>query len=415
MRLALLILLLSMTAPAAFGGTTYYVDATLGNNSNPGTAGSPFLTIQRAATAMVAGDLCIVKAGTYREQVTPTNNNVTFRAAAGETVVVSAFEHITGWTVHSNNIYRVDLAWDDLGDNNQVIYNQQMMNLARWPNKTNFNPFDIQAARSTSGTNSSISQSGIPALNWANGGVVWYLGRNRWTSWRQPITGSAAGVVNFNTLPTGWEHSNHSPTAGGEVILMNILEALDSPGEWYVDRAANRVYLQTPNGEDPDAGTALVRRRTNVFNLNGRTGVRLYGLQIEGGNVDLRGANSCIVENCRIRFGNHTIASTSAAFVGQSSITLNGSSLNNIIRKNDIQWGASSGIGIGGTNNLITNNHIGNFNYLGTTTVVRFTFVATPSISRAFTTIGSTTANRATITSSLTSPWASTWTTAPGR
>jgi autotransporter-associated beta strand protein len=365
MRLALFILLLSMAAPAAFGGTTYYVDAALGNNSNPGTAGSPFLTIQRAATAMVAGDLCIVKTGTYREQVTPTNNHVTFRAAAGETVVVSAFEHVTGWTVHSNNIYRVDLAWDDLGDNNQVIYNQQMMNLARWPNKTNFNPFDIQAARSTSGTNSSISQSGIPALNWANGGVVWYLGRNRWTSWRQPITGSAAGVVNFNTLPTGWEHSNHSPTAGGEVILMNILEALDSPGEWYVDRAANRVYLQTPNGEDPDAGTALVRRRTNVFNLSGRTGVRLHGLQIEGGNVDLRGANSCIVENCRIRFGNHTIASTSAAFVGQSSITLNGSSLNNIIRKNDIQWGASSGIGIGGTNNLITNNHIGNFNYLG--------------------------------------------------
>jgi autotransporter-associated beta strand protein len=365
MRLALLTLLFSMAPSAIFGGTTYYVDATHGNNSNPGTAGSPFLTIQRAATAMVSGDECIVRAGTYREQVTPTNNNVTFRAASGEAVVVSAFEHVTGWTVHSNNIYKVDLAWDDLGDRNQVLYSGQMMNLARWPNKTNFNPFDIQAV-SASGTNSSISNSGIPAWNWANGGVVWYLGRNRWTSWRQPITGSAAGVVNFNTLSTDWQYSgSHSPTSGGEVILMNILEALDSPGEWYVDRTANRVYLQTPNGEDPDAGTALVRRRTNVFNLANRTGVRLHGLEIEGGNVDLTGANSCIVENCRIRYGNHTIASTSAAFVGQSSLSLGGSSSNNIIRKNDIQWGASSGIGVGGTNNLISNNHIGNFNYLG--------------------------------------------------
>ncbi len=366
MRIALSTLLLFMTPQATFGETSYYVDATHGNNSNPGTESSPFRTIQGAASVMASGDKCIVKAGTYREQVTPTSNNVTFRAAEGETVVISAYEHITVWTVHSNNIYKADLAWDDLGDSNQVLYNQQMMNLARWPNKTNYDPFDIQAVRSTSGTNSRISNSGIPAWNWANGGVVWYLGVNRWTSWRQPITSSAAGVINFNTLSADWQYGgSHSPTSGGEMILLNILEALDSPGEWFIDRTANRVYLQTPNGENPDEGTALVRRRTNVFNLNGRTGVKLHGLQIEGGNVDLRGANSCIVENCRIRFGNHTIASTSAAFVGQSSISLNSSSVNNTIRQNDIQWGASSGIAVSGTNNLITNNHIGNFNYLG--------------------------------------------------
>lgn len=357
--------LVALSVPAA-ASTTYHVDAAKGNNSNPGTPDSPFLTIQRAASVMIPGDVCIVRAGTYREQVTPAANGVTFRASPGETVVVSAFEHVTGWAVHRDNIYRADLGWSDLGDQNQVLYNGQMMNLARWPNKTNFNPFDIQAPRSASGTTSSISHPGIPAWNWANGGVVWYLGKNGWTSWRQPITGSAAGVINFNTLSTDWQYAgSHSPAQGGEVILMNILEALDAGGEWYIDRAADRVYLQTPNGEDPDDGTVLVRRRTTVFNLANRTGVQLDGLQIEGGSVDLSGANGCIVENCRIRFGNHTIAATSAAFVGDASIVLSEISQNNIIRRNDIQWGAANGIMLKGTNNHVTNNHIGNFNYLG--------------------------------------------------
>lgn len=75
------------------------MDATHGNDSNTCTAGSPFKTIQSAATVRVTGDECIVKAGTYREQVRPTNNYVTFRAAEGEMVVVSAFEPVAGRAV----------------------------------------------------------------------------------------------------------------------------------------------------------------------------------------------------------------------------------------------------------------------------------------------------------------------------
>jgi len=46
--------------------TTYFV-ATSGNDSNPGTSGAPFLTIQKCVDTVVAGDTCTVANGTYRD------------------------------------------------------------------------------------------------------------------------------------------------------------------------------------------------------------------------------------------------------------------------------------------------------------------------------------------------------------
>ncbi|MGZ3796926.1 MAG: right-handed parallel beta-helix repeat-containing protein [Pseudobdellovibrionaceae bacterium] len=60
----------------ALASATYYVD---GNNnqasdSNPGTQTQPWKTIQKASTAMIAGDTTIVVGGTYNEQVKSTRN-----------------------------------------------------------------------------------------------------------------------------------------------------------------------------------------------------------------------------------------------------------------------------------------------------------------------------------------------------
>lgn len=117
----------------------FYVSPS-GNNSNAGTALAPFQTIQQAASVMQPGDVCVITAGTYRETVTPANNLVTFQAATGAEVVVSGYEVVTNWTVYSNSIYQAQLTWN-LNDENQLFYNDQMMTLARWPNKTNYNPF----------------------------------------------------------------------------------------------------------------------------------------------------------------------------------------------------------------------------------------------------------------------------------
>ena len=362
-KISLFLLMFWITEPLPLKSQDYYVSKE-GNDANPGTFVAPFLTIQKAADVMVAGDICLIGEGQYEEQVRPANDGVTFRAVAGANVQITAYQRVTNWQVYQGKIYVAQLSWD-LGDENQLVFDKQLMNLARWPNKTNFNPFDLEALTAT-GDNSSISHSDIPDLDWENGGVLFFLGKSRWTSWRTPITGASAGVINFNTLSDNWQYGgSHSPTNGGEFFLMNILAALDTDGEWYIDRSAKKVYFQAPGCGSPAAAETLLRRRSTAFDLSGRSNVTLDSLTIIGGNINLKNANGCIVKNCQVLYGNHTIASTNAAFVGNASIQLNDNSQNNIITRNNIQWGAANGVVLKGSNNTVDNNYIGNFNYLG--------------------------------------------------
>jgi hypothetical protein len=63
-----LVLLLVASMLGSLGATTYYVAKT-GNDGNPGTEGSPLLTIQAGVNRASAGDVIMVLAGTYNEQV----------------------------------------------------------------------------------------------------------------------------------------------------------------------------------------------------------------------------------------------------------------------------------------------------------------------------------------------------------
>lgn len=80
-----------LIASTAFA-TTYYVSPA-GNDANPGTFSQPWLTIQKAASTLTAGDAVLIRAGTYREMVAPVNSGsagayITYAAYPGETVTL---------------------------------------------------------------------------------------------------------------------------------------------------------------------------------------------------------------------------------------------------------------------------------------------------------------------------------------
>ena len=360
----LTVILVALLCPHMGMATTQYHVAKTGNDNNPGSRGSPFLTIQKAAAMMEPGDVCIIHEGIYRESVKASANRCVFKAEEGASVTISAYEPVENWSIWQGTTYVANIDWS-LGDENQLMYNEEMMVLARWPNKSNFNPFELEALWAW-GTTTYLAHSEIPDLPWENGGQLFFLGENRWTSWRWPVSGSPAGRVTFAELPGDWHFAGkHSPRDGGEFFLQNILEALDAEGEWYMDGTAGKLYFKAPGEAHPAAGETLFRRRTIAFDLSGKTGVILDGLTIRGGSVILDSAVECVIKNCRIYYGNHTIASSSSFAVNQSSVVLNEGSRNNHILRNDIRWGAANGIILKGSGNRVDNNHIGNFNYLG--------------------------------------------------
>jgi len=86
---------LALKGGDAWGATNYYV-ATTGNDGNPGTSGSPWLTIGKAAATMVAGDTTFVKVGTYLQTRVGTSRyipalNPTNSGSAGNPIVFKNF------------------------------------------------------------------------------------------------------------------------------------------------------------------------------------------------------------------------------------------------------------------------------------------------------------------------------------
>ncbi len=73
-------------------GNIYYV-AKNGNDSNPGTEAKPWLTIQKAANTLVAGDTVYIKEGIYNEQVFPMNSGnansyITYTSYPGDSATI---------------------------------------------------------------------------------------------------------------------------------------------------------------------------------------------------------------------------------------------------------------------------------------------------------------------------------------
>src|SRR5579863_1146977 len=89
-----LVVIVLMLAPSLAGqiGATYYV-STRGNDSNPGTIGAPWLTIQHAADSVSAGATVYVFGGVYHESVNfpasgTTSAPITFQSYPGQTAAI---------------------------------------------------------------------------------------------------------------------------------------------------------------------------------------------------------------------------------------------------------------------------------------------------------------------------------------
>lgn len=100
----------SVTAQAR----TFYV-AQDGNDVNPGTKRAPFRTIQHAADLAQPGDVISVRAGIYRERVSPPRGGtsdakrITYQAASGEKVIITGADEITNWVQVMGDVWTKSL------------------------------------------------------------------------------------------------------------------------------------------------------------------------------------------------------------------------------------------------------------------------------------------------------------------
>lgn len=156
--------------------------------------------------------------------------------------------------------------------------------------------------------------------------------------------------------------------SGDRYFVENILEELDSPGEWYLDRKARKLYLW-PKAPLTAASQVIVPRLTRLVEFGGEKDkpvhdIHLSGLALQetdytpddgfvmyGNNTDgvitLRSADHVTVENCCLRN------------IGKAGIHASDGRANRFVG-NEISHGAEGGICVtrspGGT--VISDNHI---------------------------------------------------------
>lgn len=363
-----------LPVPSAFAAATTYYVATNGNDAAAqNSEATPFKTINKCAQVMLPGDTCVIASGTYRETVTPaasgTNGQpITFKPAPGANVIVSGTEPISGWTQHTGQIYKTDLAWS-LGKENQLFVNNGSAVAplweARWPNISEYTLPGLKAGVATAdaGSATSIVDSDLtqPTDFWKNA-LVWERGGNAYQGMTSKVTGYNSATHTLTYEPITGDYQELYPRLGSTYFLSGVLGALDAPNEWYVDEAAQKVYLWAPDGGVPS--NVEVKKRKTAFNLNGKSFIQMKGIRTFAANITMNGSSNNVLDGIQadyVYFSNYSQNTTNADQLN-GGISIVGD--NNEIKNSKIGYSSGTLINIEGNSNRIVNNIIHNGSYM---------------------------------------------------
>jgi hypothetical protein len=299
------------------GLTTFAAKATelhvtpAGDDSNPGTRERPLQTIQRAAEVAEAGDVCVVGQGTYRETVKLSKSGeegrpIRFRSTPGEKVVVDGTEPIAGdWKLHKGQIWKIDVDREF----EQLFVDGRMMFEACWPN-IRFR--DILSRRGWARTGKGSRYGKIVDPELAKTGIDWTGAlatlnvAHQFYTWSRRVSSHEAGSGTLDypkNLPAITHYADKAqPWEDDFYYLSGKLEALDAPGEWFLDANTMTLYLWTLDGDSPAKHNVSVKIRTYGFEGKGLKHVSIEGFELIGCTLRLEQCQRVTVDGCHLLF-----------------------------------------------------------------------------------------------------------------
>ncbi len=242
--------------------------------------------LQQAIDAAAAGAGEVVLTGGVYEIDRPLRlrSSVTLRANDGASATISGGRQVKlVWEPHEGAILRAALP-DEVDLENyacdQLFINGRRMHLARFPN---YNP----AERFFGGV-SADALSDERIASWVNpaGGFIHSLHKSEWGGNHWRIKGKQSdGSLD---LEGGWMNNRPSGINPQRRFVENILEELDAPGEWFLDRERRVLYLVPPADVDLASAATVLAGIARLFEIvaegpeDAIKDVRLQGLHFIG-------------------------------------------------------------------------------------------------------------------------------------
>ncbi len=285
-------------------------DTWSGRSSELGRNDGPFATIARAQQAVrevrkakAVPVRVVLRAGTYyldrTLQFGPGDSGtedapITYAAAEGGRVVLSGGRRIEGWRwvdVNGHQAWVVDLPEVRAGrwSFRQLFVNGERRPRTRLPRTGMYRiealpgyDWQRQGEAFLDGTQQFV-YGGTDLQRWHNLHDVEVIGVTRWITNRLPVqeVDVEKRLVTFDR-PSLFALDDTAPPRPSVYWVENVFEALDTPGQWYLDRPQGRLYYLPRPGEDMEAAETIAPRLTQVVRVAGREGALVEHVHFEG-------------------------------------------------------------------------------------------------------------------------------------
>lgn len=389
-------------------GTTLYVSPQ-GSDDAPGTKERPLATPAQArdrvralkAAGRATGPITVtLRGGTYfldaplalgPEDSGTEASPVTYAAYPGETPVLSGGTRITGWKRGEKGLWTAEIPEVREGGRyfRQLWVNGERRFRARIPNtgyRTVAELVDADPKKDYRQPSKAFRfAEGDLRADWTNPTDIEVVVLHFWVDTHLPVASIDAATRTVTFAKTSRRRfTDDFNTKGARYYVDNVFEGLDTPGEWYLNRATGILsYLPRPGEDiaraeviaprltelvrfagDPDAGKHVehvtLRGLTlshNEWNLPATDAGDLQAANTVPAAVTGRGMRQCAIERCRL------------AHIGTYGIELNAGCAENRIVGNEITDGGAGGIHVLGGDaaspaprrtgrTTITDNHI---------------------------------------------------------
>ena len=215
----------------------------------------------------------------------------------------------------------------------ELFFADRPMTIARWPNVGYAALADVPKG---GGSEASFQYAGDRPTRWKNAPDGWVHGYWQF-DWADSYTPIAAIDPNTHTLKTGGISDDYGFRKGQRWIALNLLEELDSPGEYYLDRKTNMLYFWPP-APLTTGKTYLSLMDKPLITLKNTQDVTIQGLILEdtrGEGIHIEGGTGNLIAGCTFRnmglMGVRVVHSDSATVqscdlynMGQGGISLDG-------------------------------------------------------------------------------------------
>jgi hypothetical protein len=334
----------------------FYV-ATNGSDQNEGSEAKPFLSLERAREAVRqgkgAGVTVWIRGGDYirtntfelsAEDSGSSGQPISWRAFGNERVRLLGGKKLTGFSevTDTGTLGRFDekarghvlqlnlraLGISDFGEMKsrgfarpttpahcELFFAGRPMTLARWPNEGEWQKItgfpetgevgDEHGGKIGDLKEGFFYQSDRPH-RWRDSNDIWVHGYWAW-DWANSYERVAELNRERQFVRTAAPHGLYGFRKGQRFYFLNILEELDEPGEWFLDRKDGVLYFWPPDADalkKKSAETFLSLLSQPLVRLNGASNVVLRGLILEGTRanaVEIHGGESNLVAGCVIR------------------------------------------------------------------------------------------------------------------